>query len=144
MQNAWIKMQRLYLNTGLETPRDPPVRAGQCGPGKGSLGPPAWAAPPATRPRISGRRWDEMMRWDERQNYYFQYNLNWTWLNWSCTWFPIGFVCLLLWILQEIADKWRCQTFVQPTDALICELSKREPVGSPFTCRILQYYDFYF
>jgi hypothetical protein len=34
----------------------------QRGPGKGSLGPPAWAAPPATRPRISGQKWDEM-RW---------------------------------------------------------------------------------
>ena len=30
---------------------------GQCGSGKGSLGPPAWAAPPATQPRISGWRW---------------------------------------------------------------------------------------
>ena len=29
---------------------------------KGSLGPPAWAAPLATRPRISGCRWDEIIR----------------------------------------------------------------------------------
>ena len=33
-------VERLYLNTGLGMPLDPPVRAGQCGPGKGSLGPP--------------------------------------------------------------------------------------------------------
>ena len=30
------------------------MKAGQCGPEKGSLGPPARAAAPATRPRISG------------------------------------------------------------------------------------------
>lgn len=34
------------------------------------------------------------------------------------------------------------KAFVQPSDALIAIDSKREQVGSPFTGRILQYYDF--
>ena len=45
-------MERLYLHTGMGTPRDPPVRAGHCG--MGSLGPPARAAIPVTRTRMSG------------------------------------------------------------------------------------------
>ena len=44
--NTQDQVEGLYLNTGLGTPRDPPVRAGQYGPGKGKSGAPCWSCCP--------------------------------------------------------------------------------------------------
>ncbi|XP_061642121.1 uncharacterized protein LOC133484062 [Phyllopteryx taeniolatus] len=50
-------VERLRLSACLGTPRYPLERVGGSGCGEGSLGFPAEATPPATRPWISGRQW---------------------------------------------------------------------------------------
>ncbi len=53
LEQTQVQVERLYLCTGLGTPRDPPVRAVWCGQWKGSLGPPAETAAFASQPWIS-------------------------------------------------------------------------------------------
>ena len=54
-------LERLYISSGLGTPRDPPGGAGERCWGEGGLESPAGPTASATRPRISGMKMDGWM-----------------------------------------------------------------------------------